>query len=393
MLPLFLATCSIVIGLGVVVPLLPFYAVSFGATAFDVAMLFAIYSGSQFLMAPAWGRLSDRVGRKPVLLLCYAGTAASYVWFAYAGSLTEMYLSRALAGGMSAWFVAGQAWVADTTEPERRARGMGLLGAAFGIGFVIGPTIGAIAVGAEHPDFRTPILFSAAASALAFLIAAFAIREPAKHTARDGDITETASRMLSLSAPLLPLLLGIYFASFFIFVGMESMLALWTKAALGLGPRHVGLLMAFAGVCMVIVQGGLLGRLAGRFGEARLIVAGIAIMLAGMLAVPMMGSWAMMLLPMGLLAVGQSLTNPSIQSLVSRVAPADWKGGVLGLAQGAASIGRITGPLWAGLLYERAGHDWPFFGGAILLVPVFLAALFAGRMARRRMAAAPVTAD
>ena len=148
MLPLFLATCSVVIGLGMVVPLLPFYAVSFGATAFDVAMLFAIYSGSQFLMAPAWGRLSDRVGRKPVLLLCYAGTAASYVWFAHAGSLTEMYLSRALAGGMSAWFVAGQAWVADTTAPERRARGMGMLGAAFGIGFVIGPTIGAIAVGA-----------------------------------------------------------------------------------------------------------------------------------------------------------------------------------------------------------------------------------------------------
>lgn len=379
MLPLFLSTCAIVIGLGMVVPLLPFYAVSFGATATDVGWLFATYSGCQFLMAPLWGRLSDRVGRKPVLLLCYAGTAVSYVWFAYAGSLAEMYLSRALAGAMAAWFVAGQAWVADTTEPNRRARGMGLLGASFGIGFVIGPAIGAIAVGGDHPDFRTPILFSAAASVLAFLVAAFAIREPAKHAARKGDIVETATNMLSLSAPLLPLLLGIYFASFFIFVGMESMLALWTKAALGLGPRDVGLLMAFAGVCMTAVQGGLLGRLAGRFGESRLVVAGIATMLAGMLAVPLMGSWAMMLAPMALLAVGQSLTNPSIQSLVSRVAPADWKGGVLGVAQGAASTGRITGPLWAGLLYEQVGRDWPFLGGALLLLPVFALAVVAHR--------------
>jgi DHA1 family tetracycline resistance protein-like MFS transporter len=383
MLPLFLATCSIVIGLGMVVPLLPFYAVAYGGTAWDVAMLFAIYSGCQFLTAPLWGRLSDRVGRKPVLLLCFAGTAVSYVWYAFAGSLTDMYLSRALAGAMAAWLVAGQAWVADTTAPERRARGMGLLGAAFGIGFVIGPTIGAIAVGAEDPNFRMPILFSAGAAALAFVIAAIAIREPETHVARDGDIADTAAHMLSM--PLLLLLLGIYFAGYFAFVGMESMLALWTEVALGLGPRDVGLLMAFAGVCIVIVQGGLLGRLAARFGEAQLIVAGILILIAGFLAVPMAGSWAMMLPAMALLAVGQSVTNPSIQSLVSRIAPADWKGGVLGAAQGAASIGRITGPLWAGMLFERAGHDWPFLGGALLLVPVFVLALYArGRIALHR---------
>jgi DHA1 family tetracycline resistance protein-like MFS transporter len=378
MLPLFLATCSIVIGLGMVVPLLPFYAVSFGASATDVAWLFAIYSACQFLVAPLWGRLSDRIGRKPVLLLCFAGTAVSYVWFAYAGSLAEMYLSRALAGSMAAFLVAGQAWVADSTAPDGRARGMGMLGAAFGIGFVIGPAIGAIAVGAEHPDFRTPILFSAAASVLAFIIAAVAIREPRKHVVREGDIADAAAHMLSM--PLLLLLLGIYFAGYFVFVGMESMLALWAKAALALGPRDVGLLMAFAGVCMVIVQGGLL--------EARLIVIGVAVTLAGMLAVPLSGSWAMMLGPMALLAVGQSLTNPTIQSLVSRLAPPAWKGGVLGAAQGAASIGRITGPLWAGLVYVQAGHDWPFYGGAILLVPVLLAAIYAGRMARRRAAEA-----
>jgi DHA1 family tetracycline resistance protein-like MFS transporter len=365
--------------------LLPFYAVAFRASAWDVAMLFAIYSGCQFLAAPVWGMVSDRVGRKPVILICFAGTAVSYVWFAYVGSLAEMYLSRALAGAMAGWLVAGQAWVADSTEPDRRARGMGMLGAAFGIGVVIGPTIGAIAVGADEPNFRTPILFSAGAALLALAVAAILIREPETHAARDGDIADTAAHMLSM--PLLLLLLGIYFAGFFVFSGMESMLALWADAALGLGPRDIGFLLAFAGICMVIVQGRLLGPLAARFGEARLIVTGVAILVAGFLAIPMAGSWAMMLAPMALLAVGQSITNPSIQSLVSRVAPPDWKGGVLGAAQGAASIGRITGPLWAGMLYEQAGPDWPFLGGAILLVPVFLLALHAARLGRRHMAA------
>jgi DHA1 family tetracycline resistance protein-like MFS transporter len=385
MLPLFLATCSIVIGLGVVVPMLPFYAVAFGASASDVALLFAIYSGCQFLAAPIWGRLSDRVGRKPVILICFAGTAASYVWFAYVGSLGEMYLSRALAGAMAGWLVAGQAWVADTTEPEGRARGMGLLGAAFGIGFVIGPTIGAIAVGADDPNFRTPILFSAGASALAFIIAAILVREPTVHAARDGAIADTAAHMLAM--PLLVLLLCIYFAGFFVFSGMESMLALWADDMLGLGPRDVGFLLAFAGVCMVIVQGRLLGPLAARFGEARLIMAGIVILTAGFLAIPIAVSALTLAPAMALLAVGQSISNPSIQSLVSRVAPADWKGGILGAAQGAASVGRITGPLWAGMLYVRIGSDWPFLGGAILLVPVFVAAMYAARLTKRRNAA------
>lgn len=383
MLPLFLATCSIVIGLGVVVPLLAFYAMAHGAGPGDVALLFSIYSGCQFLAAPAWGRLSDRVGRKPVLLICFAGTAVSYVWYAYAGSLADMYLSRALAGAMAGWLAAGQAWVADSTEPSLRARGMGLLGAAFGIGFVIGPTIGAIAVGGQDPDFRLPILFSAGAAATAFVIAAVWVREPKTRQTRDGHLGEAASQMMS--APLLVLLLGIYFAGFFVFSGMESMLALWSEATLQLGPRHVGLLLAFAGVCMVIVQGRLLGPLVARFGEGRLILAGIVILACGFVSIPLAGSAIAMAVPMALLAVGQSISNPSIQSLVSRIAPANWKGGILGTAQGAASIGRIAGPLWAGIAYERIGQDWPFLGSAILMVPVFLLALYAARLTRRHV--------
>ncbi len=383
MLPLFLSTCAIVIGLGAVVPLLPYYAGRFGAAPAEVALLFAIYSACQFVVAPLWGRLSDRIGRKPVILLCFAGTAASYVWLAYVAGLGEMFASRAFAGAMAGWLVAGQAWVADSTQPERRARGMGFLGAAFGIGFVIGPAIGAAAVGGAEPNFRLPILFSAGAATLAFAIAAVLIHEPARHAARELSGAVTARRIFS--TPVLLVLLGVYFASFLVFSGMESTFALWGEAELGLGPRDVGLLLAFAGLCMVIVQGGLIGRLTSRFGEARLVIAGLAILIAGLLAIPPATSMVLLLPAFALLAIGQSLSSPSIQSLVSRTAPADWKGGVLGAAQAVASMGRILGPVCAGFAFTVLGRDWPFLGGALLLIPVIVLAFYAGRLIRRKI--------
>ena len=382
MLPVFLSTCAIVIGLGAVVPLLPYYAIRFGATPLEVALLFAIYSACQFVVAPLWGRLSDRVGRKPVILLCFAGTAASYIWLAWVQGLGELFANRALAGAMAGWLVAGQAWVADTTEPGRRARGMGFLGAAFGIGFMIGPLIGAAAVGGAEPDFLPPILFSAAASILALVIGAILIREPARHATRETVGAATARRIFSI--PVLRFLLGIYFASFLAFAGLESTFALWGKAALELGPRDVGILLFFAGFCMVIVQGGLIGRLASRFGETRLVIAGLLLLILGFVAIPPATSMALLLPAFALLAIGQGLCNPSIQSLVSRAAPADWKGGALGGAQSAASMGRILGPVWAGLAFTVLGRDWPFFGGALLLVPVVVLAVYAGRLIRRR---------
>lgn len=381
MLPLFLTTCAIVVGLGMVIPLLPFYAIRFGASASEVALLFAVYSACQFIAAPLWGRLSDRIGRRRVILLCYAGTALSYVWLANVGSLAEMFASRAFAGAMAGWLAAGQAWVADSTGEEGRARGMGILGAAFGIGFVVGPAMGAIAVGGAEPRFDLPILMSAAASALAFAIGAALVKEPARHVPQDGELAQSARRVLS--APLVALLLLVYFVGYFVFSGMESVLALWCERMLGLGPRDVGLLLAFAGICMVIVQGGLVGRLVRRFGEPRLILAGLLILIAGFLAVPPAGSATMLLPALALLAVGQGVANPSIQSLVSRAVPASWRGGAMGMLQSANSMGRILGPVWAGFAFAALGPDWPFFGGALLLLPAFLIALRAARLHRR----------
>ncbi len=383
MLPLFLTTCAIVVGLGMVIPLLPFYAARFGASPAEVALLFAIYSACQFIAAPLWGRISDRVGRKPVLLVCYAGTAATYVWLAQVGSLAEMFASRAAAGAMAGWLATGQAWVADSTDAHGRARGMGLLGAAFGIGFVIGPALGAVAVGGEAPNFSLPILMSAAASGMALIIGAILVPEPVRHVVREGELAPTALRVLAM--PLILLLLAVYFIGYFVFSGMESVLALWADRMLGLGPRDVGLLLAFAGVCMVVVQGGLVGRLVRRFGEERLILTGLVALAAGLLAIPPSASAVMMMPALALLALGQGIANPSLQSLVSRAVPASWRGGTMGALQSANSMGRILGPVWAGFAFSALGPDWPFVSGAFLLLPAVVIAVFAGRLSRRRV--------
>lgn len=380
MLPLFLSTCAVVVGFGMVIPLLPFYAGRFGASPAEVTLLFAIYSACQFIAAPLWGRLSDRIGRRRVLLMCYGGTALTYVWLAYVSSLPEMFVSRAAAGLLAGWLATGQAWVADTTDDDGRARGMGMLGAAFGIGFVVGPALGAVAVGGDHPNFSLPILMAAAASALALVIGAARIREPARHAAQEGELAHTARRVLSM--PLVVLLLLVYFAGYFVFSGMESVLALWCERMLGLGPRDVGLLLAFAGVCIAIVQGGLVGRLVRRFGEPLLVIAGLAALIAGLLAVPLATSVWWLLPAMALLAFGQGISNPSMQSLVSRAVPASWRGGTMGSMQSASSMGRILGPVLAGIAFSGLGPDWPFYFGALLLVPAALVAARAARLHR-----------
>ena len=156
MLPIFLAALANVVGLGVIVPLLPFYAERAGASPKEIAWLFAVFSLAQFVTAPFWGRLSDRIGRKPVMVVSFGGSALAYVWLAHAGDLTAIFLARAFAGVMNGWLATSQAYIADVTTPERRARGMGMLGAAFGIGFVIGPALGGYLVGGGDPDFRPP---------------------------------------------------------------------------------------------------------------------------------------------------------------------------------------------------------------------------------------------
>jgi len=369
--PLITATMFNIIGLGVTFPILQYYTLSYGGTNFQAALIFSLFSAFSFLSAPIWGRLSDRVGRKPILLISVFATVVSYVWLALASDLWELFAARAFAGLMAGWMVTSQALVSDVTTPENRARGLGLLGASFGVGFVIGPALGAIFVGtADNPDYALPCLIAAGATGIGFLITALFVRET-RHAAARAHIHVPVRTVLS--EPTTARLLAIHFAVYLIFTGAEGVFALWVKMLFDLGARDIGYYLAFAGLVAAVVQGGLVGRIVKRIGEAATIGLAVLCLSVGVAILPFMETPGMIYLPMGLMSVGLSLHMPSLQSLLSRIAPADWKGGVLGTAQSAASLARIAGPAAAGAMFMVIPES-PFLVGGVLLV---LVAVFA----------------
>lgn len=382
MLAIFLSALANVIGLGVIVPLLPFFALQHGADPAEAAWLFAVFSLAQFVTAPLWGRLSDRIGRKPVIVISLAGSAATYVWLAFADDLAGIYAARIAAGVMNGWLATSQAYIADVTEPEGRAKGMGMLGAAFGIGFVIGPALGGWLVGSGDLDYRLPMLIAAAGSGAALIVALAMLREPARHRAHQ-ETVRLAFLPSLLAVPLLGTLVALYFSLFFVFSGMESTLALWCKRVMAMGPREVGYYLAFAGICGVIVQGGLVGRLVPLVGEARVVLIGYLAVAAGLALLPFVPAPPWLIPAIGLLAVGFGFANPSLQSLISRAAPATMRGGTMGVAQSANSLGRILGPLWAGFAFASIGIAWPFLSGALLLIPVVAVTVVVARQVSR----------
>lgn len=377
MLPIFLAALANVIGLGVIVPLLPYFALHHGAGPAEAAWLFSIFSLAQFISAPLWGRLSDRFGRKPIMLISFAGSALGYTWLAFATDLTDIYLARIFAGFMNGWLATSQAYVADVTDEEGRAKGMGMLGAAFGLGFILGPALGGYLVGELGVNYQLPMLIAAAGSLAAFLISAVMLREPE----RRASLKESSMRFIPqlLSIPVLGVLVLIYFGMFFVFAGTESTLALWCKQVLELGPRQLGYYLGFAGICGVIVQGGLVGRLSSRIGEARVVMIGLIVLGLGIAGLPFVTEQIWLLAPISLLFVGFGFSNPALQSQISRTAPETMRGGIMGIAQSMSSLGRILGPYWAGLAFTSIGVAWPFFSGAALLVPIFIVTLLMTR--------------
>ena len=285
---LFLIVFIDLVGFGLIIPLLPFYGEHFHATPAEVGVLMAIYSLAQFIAAPLWGRLSDRVGRRPVLAFSLLGATLSYVWLAFADSLWMLFAARALGGFMAGNIATAFAYVADVTTPANRAKGMGIVGAAFGLGFIFGPAIGGMLAGHDpvHADYRTPALVAAALSALAMMLTAGAAAGIAAEVGPTGASRRCRApsrwQMLAqaLRTPGVGRLIVIAFLATFVFAGMETTFAMWSRRQFGWGPEQNGYLFAFVGLISAAVQGGLVGRLAKRFGEHRLIVAGAAALAA-----------------------------------------------------------------------------------------------------------------
>jgi MFS transporter, DHA1 family, tetracycline resistance protein len=385
-LALFLIVVIDLIGFGIVIPLLPFYAERFQASPDVVALLMATYSFTQFISTPIWGRASDRLGRRPILLLSLAGAVVSYTWLAYADSLWVLFAARALGGIMAGNISAAFAYVADITTPKNRAKGMGLVGAAFGLGFVIGPAMGGILAGPDPltADYRTPALAAAGLSLTALVLAVFILKESLSPEIRARLAQQPVQSRLAMFIDVLRrreigLLIAITFLATFVFAGVEAVFAMWSERTMGWGPEQNGYLFAFVGVLGALVQGGLMGRLARRFGEANLIVQGAVALTIGLVALPFSNTLAFLLPAMIFLVYGFSICTPSLNSLISVQVGEDEQGKVLGVTRSASTLARVAGPAWAGFLFTVLGKNWPFFGGAVVMIGVVLLGLWVRR--------------
>ncbi len=376
---LFLIVCIDLIGFGIVIPLLPFYGLHFGATAGEVAWMMASYSVAQIFFSPLLGRLSDRLGRRPVLLGSLVCSVAAYLWLGFADALWMLFVARFLAGAGAGNIAAAQAYIADVTTPEARAKGMGMIGAAFGLGFTIGPAIGGLVAG-DQPTATAlawPAFLAAGLSALAFVLALLRLKESLPAAARHAAERPGRWRMAqeAWDRQALRRLLLLLFITVSAFAGMETTFALWANSAFGWGPHQVGYLFFFVGLVLVAVQGGLIRRLARRFGEARLVIAGAAFIGLGLAGLPFALALPALLTVTGCLALGMGLLSPSLNSLISREASFDEQGGILGVSQSASSLARIVGPFLAGPLFQYAGRDAPYALGALVMAGVVALAL------------------
>lgn len=378
---LFMTVLVDMIGFGIVLPLLPYYAESFGASPFEVTVLIASFSAMQFVAVPIWGKLSDRLGRRPFIVAGLFASAVSYLIFGLAGSLAMLFASRIAAGAAGGTISVAQAYVADTTGARDRAHGMGMLGAAAGLGVLIGPAIGGYfsAWGYGVPGYIAAGLCGANGIAALFLL-------PESLRGRGADDVETTQGARSAQAATLrgwvrtlttfpfALLLIVYFLSIMSFTAMTAVLALYVERAHAMDAMDVGIIFATAGGTTVVVRGMIVGWLARRFGERRIVVAGTIVLSAVLLLMPLIEEAALIFAIVPFWALATGLTFPSLASLVSQETDTRSQGAMLGGQQVVGGIGRVIGPLAAGALFETVGIRSPFFvGGIVVAVAVVLA--------------------
>jgi len=384
---LFLIVFIDLVGFGLVIPLMPFYAQRFAASAPEMTMLFATYSLMSMLTAPLWGRLSDSIGRRPVLMVSMAASALAYLAMAFADGLWVLFLARAFAGACAGNIAAAQAYIADVTTPEKRARGMGMIGAAFGLGFIIGPVVGGVLAGEDiaHADLETPGLIAAALSAIACAAVAGLLPESLNRKNRRQARSRLAVARDALSRPVLARLLVMFFLVVLAFSGMETTFAYWAMGEFGWGPRSTGFVFFYVGVLSAVMQGGLIGVLSRKFGEERLMLAGLGLIAIGLLVLPLAHDVPVLLVAVSGLAIGMGAMQPSLNSLISKSVAADEQGEVMGVSQSVGSLSRVLGPLIAGWLFAGLGRNSPYIWGAVLV----LGALMVGwSLSRRRLAPA-----
>ncbi|MGH9442799.1 MAG: MFS transporter [Thermoanaerobaculia bacterium] len=359
------------VGFGIVIPLLPLYAERYHPSPLQFGLLLSSFSAMQFLFAPVLGRLSDRFGRKPVLLVSLAGSVVGYVLFAFAGSLAALFAARIIDGISGGNISTAQAYVADVTRPEDRAKGMGVVGAAFGLGFILGPAIAGVTVvwGAAAPG-----LAAAAMSACALLATLVFLREP-EHAGparqeRRGILRIVRDRRILL-------VLTVFFLLTFAFSNFEATFSQFLHDRMGAAPSAVAFFFVYIGVLISLVQGGAIRPLSRLLGERPLAVGGILLVALGLFLLPLAGTRGRLALVLIPLTLGIGAANPSLSSFVSRLSGRGERGAVLGAYQSMSSLGRILGPLWGEFAYFRLGPAGPQWSGALVAASAGALALWA----------------
>jgi MFS family permease len=384
---LFLTVFIDLLGFGLVIPFLPGLARRLGAGDFVATMPGAIYSIMQFLFIPIWGRLSDRVGRRPVLLWSIGATAVGMAFVGLAPTLPLLLVARAFGGIATANIAIAQAYIADVTPPERRAHGMGIIGIAFGLGFILGPAVGGMLshVPVLGREGTLPSFVAGGLAVVNFLLALRTLPEslPAERrgkSVRRAVPLDIRAIRAAVAVPGVGAAVTINFAMVLWFAGMEQTFRLYTEDGFQMSDAATGRIFMAVGIVGAIVQGGLVRRLAPRFGEARLVQAGIAIQAAAFALLGLstsVGAWGVLALyaSAGMISLGNGLTTPSLPAFASRRASAATQGVTLGALQSAAALARAAGPLVGGALYAAIDPRAPYLIGAAGLLAATLLAL------------------
>jgi len=365
------------IGFGIVIPVLPLYAEHYGATPFAIGALVGVYSAMTFLFSPVLGRVSDRVGRRPVLLYSLIGSAVGFFVMGSAVALWMLFAARVIDGITGGNISTAQAYLADITPPENRARVMGLIGAAFGVGFIIGPALGGVM---SLISMSAPFYLAGSMACLNALMVYIRLPESLPEQLRSSpkekttvsDVFQHAKRS-SLGA-----VMATYFVSIAGFALMTTLFALFTKYRFGYDAFHTGALLAFIGLVGATIQGGAIGWLVDRFGERNLASGGAALLAMSLFFLPLVENLPTLMLVSAFLAVGNGLMTPTLNALASRSADQSWQGRALGLMQSCGSLGRLCGPLMAGWLLSfdvpgKIAHyaRTPFWVSAGLMIVAF----------------------
>jgi DHA1 family tetracycline resistance protein-like MFS transporter len=362
-------------GFGVFLPIFPFLALEVGASPTATTIAMGAYSLGQLIASPFWGRLSDRVGRKPILIAGLIGGVISYLWIARAGSVEELGAARLFGGLMAGNVGAAFAAAADLADAKTRARNMGLLGAAVGFGFIAGPALGALLIGDEpsRAGFARVCLASAALAGAAALTAFALFRESLPRASRVAAGAQRPRRLtLMRSRPVLARFVLVMLLMIAAQALMETVFGLWADVELHWGPREVGWTLAGLGVGAVLLQGGGAGAASRVLGERMTLLIGLAMFAAGLGGLSVTHTPATMAAALTALVIGVGLATPALNSLIAAQAEEHERGAVMGLSQSAAALGRVAGPLVAGAVFERFSHAAPFVAAALLI----LAALF-----------------